>query len=77
MVILKTTMMIIGLFGITSASITETVVPSMEQCDRYLYVVQNEATGVVNWFDEHSMAATTKDRIYTYTVTRRCINVPE
>lgn len=77
MVILKTSMFLISWFGLGAASITETVVPSLDQCGKYLTVISTDYTGSSEWNGMYSLTTKNKVGMYSSLTVRECVNVPE
>lgn len=77
MVILKTSMVVLGLFGLSSASINETVMPSLEQCGKYLAVISTNYSGSVEWDGKYSLTSKNEVSVYKSLTIRECVNVPE
>lgn len=78
MVILKTTVFLVGLFGVNSVSVSETVVPSLEQCSNYLVVQTKEYSGEFEWSGMHSLQKINRGNAFkTLTTLSECINIPE
>lgn len=77
MVILKTSMFVLGLFGLNAASITETVVPTLDQCGKYLTVLSTDYNGSSEWNGMYSLTTKNEVGVYKSITVRECVNVPE